>query len=625
MDIERLAVSHIDDLVGRCPNLTSYINASDKIPLTDGHIDVYSAPSKTNADHVGRVDVQVKGRTVKDRKKAAAPYRVRVRDLEAYLNVSGVLYLVVDIRADSRKKKANYALLTPFRVARVLRDTKPGQKTVEIPLKSFPKKPERIEELLRFAVRTRVQNPRQGFDFKLMEQASEITVHGFGKVDATKPMVFNLDADDCAAFVKTEGGMEIPLPGEFHVMPPEYLGERFKCTIRSGDVSFSDPIRRRLDEHTVEFQLSENLRFAFASPESEMTGRLTYSLADCLDARLQDLGFFLACVGTRQLRLDDNIVRILIEAPEDLHELRAHHRYLERLETLLNRFKAPTSLISLADVTEERSNQLGAIYSVVMHGASPGEDQQVMGRIYQPIGRWGLELMAAQPEGHWTILDVFAPGLPFSLAREMETPSGERQVQLVTPYEMLDVRQTARTLNLHLDSIVGAYEAIAQSADVGMLANSSVLRLIHAADIEPERVQEFLDGAERLNNWLIERSGSEPHHIINRAQIHLRRRELTHDEKSILKKLRRESLQSGGSQSAHIELACTILLGEHSNVPEAMEQLTATEREDFMTWPIWNLVEGKNAEGNLKTPKDEPTPELWIKWLDTRGESSHTF
>lgn len=619
MDIERLAVSHIDDLIARCPKLASYINSNDKTPFTDGHIDLYSMPTKTNADHIGRVDVQIKGRTAKDKNQEPAPYRVRVADLQAFLNVSGALYLVVDIHANSRKKKAYYALLNPFRVAAILRGIKPGQKTVTVRLKRFPKKPEKIEDLISLAATTKLQNPQQGFDPKLLDHATAITIHGFGKVDLSKPLTFDLNQDDYAAFIETEGGMRIPLPGEFHIAPQEYLGEPFKCTIASGHVTFENPIRRRLDDETVELHVSDGLRFTPASPSSKKSGGMTLKLTDALDARLKDLGFYLACLDSGEIRLDGNIIQMTVETPDNVGELRAHYRYLQQLETLFNSFNVPISLIRVSDISEERSSQLGAVYSHVVDNKPLGAHCRRQGRIRQPVGHWGLELVTVQQEEHWHIVDVFAPGLPFSLAREGQTPTGKRVVQLVTPYEMLDAHQMAITLNLHLDSIVAAYEVIQHSKDAYTLANHTVLRLIQAADLEPTRSAEFLRAAEQLNDWLIMHCGSEPHHVINRMQLNARRRELTENEQRTLRSLRRSAIQEGNDNAQQIELSCAILLGEQANIDELTDQMAEHELEGFKSWPIWNLnVPETDAEPSTPPDQPHPLPELWMKWIGER-------
>src|SRR5690625_2821434 len=139
MNTEQLAVNHVSTLIALCPHLTPYISVNDKTPFTDGHIDMYSSESKTNDTIIGRVDVQVKGRTIKAARKAPGTYRVRVADLRAYLNFSGVLYLVVNIHEKPHKMKASYALLNPFRIDELLGGIKSGQKSVAIRLKPFPK------------------------------------------------------------------------------------------------------------------------------------------------------------------------------------------------------------------------------------------------------------------------------------------------------------------------------------------------------------------------------------------------------------------------------------------------------------------------------------------------------
>jgi hypothetical protein len=63
LNIEGLAVSAETDILALCPDLHDQITVNDKTPVTDGHIDLYKSGNHSNTNLIGRVFVQVKGRT----------------------------------------------------------------------------------------------------------------------------------------------------------------------------------------------------------------------------------------------------------------------------------------------------------------------------------------------------------------------------------------------------------------------------------------------------------------------------------------------------------------------------------------------------------------------------------
>ena len=101
-------------------------------------------------------------------------------------------------------------------------------------------------------------------------------------------------------------------------------------------------------------------------------------------------------------------------------------------------------------------------------------------------------------------------------------------------------------------------------------------------------------------------------------QIRFRRRELTDAEQKTLRSLRRTSIQKGGKRAAQIELSCTILLAERANTSDATEHLTAEELEDFMKWPIWNLVEERETVAPRNTA-ESAVPQIWLKQIEGVG------
>ena len=83
--IEKIAVSHLNLAIAQCEFLNPGISDNDKTPSFDGYIEIYSKAGHKKSDWIGRCDVQVKGKTVENKKfKGNITYPVEVDDLKNY-------------------------------------------------------------------------------------------------------------------------------------------------------------------------------------------------------------------------------------------------------------------------------------------------------------------------------------------------------------------------------------------------------------------------------------------------------------------------------------------------------------------------------------------------------------
>lgn len=613
---ETRAVSYVNTLVALCPNLAPYIEDGDRTPLTDGFIDIYSSNKKTNATTVGRVDVQVKGRTLKKGKVTPKNYRISVVDLRAHLNLSCVLFLVVNLEENSANAEAWFVILNPFRIERILSRIKPDQKTVAVDLKRFPEEAERIEEIVKLAESMKSQDPTQTVDPEVLERITEFDLRGIGVLDLEKPVFLNVEKDDFMIVAKTEGGLRIPLSGDFEILPGEYLGEPFEATVSSGGVDFTNPVRCRVDEETVEFFLGENLRWVVASRQSSVVSSLTIHLSDVLSDRLRDLEFYVSCIESGELAINGNRVPMGTTDDANAEELRQHLGYLRRLDALLKELGADTALIQLSDIGEMVSIRLGAIYRYLVEGAPLAVDRRDRGRVFQPLGDRGLELLVIEHDGEQRLLDTFASPPQYVMIELGKNPGGERVSWQVTPYEMLSAHDMVRTLNLHLDSIVDHYKALEQSAHAVSLANETVLRLVLAADHDDKRRRELLEGAKHLNEWIISMNGALPLHQVNQLQITARQRELTEEERDSVRTLRRQAIRENGANSLQMELGCALLLGVREDIADVVSQLPSEQMAEFRSWPLWNLAGSKKVE--MPAPSEATVPDLRIRFMESR-------
>lgn len=589
MNVELLAVNKISDLIASCPHLEPYIDMNDRTPFTDGHIHIHSSTERhTNENFIGRVDVQVKGRST-DKKLTA--FRIKRKDLEGYLSLSGVLYFVVSIDKKTRKRTALFALLNPFKINGILRDMKPGQKDVAVPLKKLSNEPTTIENLVNLAHKTQGESLETGWDPRLSEYIEEFTLHTDRPWDMDSPLHLTDSDMDYSLVVKTEGGMTMPVDWDVSILPASYVGERMDWVVRSGEHSFQNPVRRLLSKNSFELELSAGLTFRYTFGEDSRTGSISLTLQDSLGGRHRDIGFLLNCMDQGSFTINGQKVDHAVNHLEGEDDLRAHYRYLDRLHELLSKLRFNGDLLSVTDINEKRGDQLKGLYEVLIEGKELAQDIKETGRIRQPVGPWNIELLCVQgpEEGKWRCLDLFDPNIGQQFAMSIENEPDRYESFLVTPYETLDEDKIPYTVNLNLAGIVDAYAALPATPKTLSLANHMVLRLIKASDVLDARKNEFLEAAAALNEWLLPQEPDQPHHRVNRWQIAARTRNLSAEERRDIRALKRNASRRTATDAPQIEAACAILLGDAEEVEFSLEQLDDAQRQTMLSWPIWSL------------------------------------
>lgn len=132
MDIEKLATSAVEDAISKTDYITPYINSADKQPFWDGYLCAYSDSSKKNEFFIGKVSVQVKGKSCKEFAKNEYKYLVKVTDLKSFNIEGGTIYFVVQIN-ESGDKKIFYNALLPFELNKMLsRAGKKNKMTIKV-------------------------------------------------------------------------------------------------------------------------------------------------------------------------------------------------------------------------------------------------------------------------------------------------------------------------------------------------------------------------------------------------------------------------------------------------------------------------------------------------------------
>lgn len=588
MDVEALAVSKITKIIARCPTLKPFISLNDKTPFTDGHIDLHGGPVPTKANFRGRVGVQVKGRSRRS-KRGLATYSVARTDLLGFQKDGGVLYFVVTINPDTAAGRPYYALLSPFAIQSILENAPADQDQVPVNMTALREDPASVERLVALALKTRAQNVSQGFDPSLFAHATSLTLHTAEGLDFTAPMTLAPGVSDYALVLNTAEGLSIPIPAGLHIIPHDYLERNVDLQVRSGAITYDGAVVRRLDDASFEAMLSEGLAFTLRTGAENPSTSVSLTLVSCLADRLKALEFFIAMLDTQVVEFNGRPSRLEAVEVGEASWLREHLAYLQKIAELFARLDVDMNFIDVDQIDEKLSRQLGILHRALVLNEEIADSSAEPSRALLAVGEWNLMVLVTHGSaaGKWQVVDPFAADTRRQF--RWSTDQDPKDAIPVTAYDALDDEHLPKVLNLRLDSIVGAYEAIADFESTFGLATQKVLDLIVAADAGERRKEEFLIAAESLNSWLAHEQEGNPVHLVNGWQISSRRGPLSAEQRSDVRALKRTIHGNNADNADQIELACAILLQDAEEVDDLSRQMPVDRLEAMRQWPIWKL------------------------------------
>lgn len=604
MDIEVLAVSKISSIMANCPHLKPHIATNDKTPFTDGHVDLYSGTRRRKLDWRGRVPVQVKGRTRQPAQGPSLHHSIDRTDLLAFQKDSGVLYFVVAIDPHTANGTPYYAILSPFKIEWILKMASEDQGKISVLFTELPSDPDKIERIVALTLKRRDENVSLGFDPVLFEHAQSLTVHTISDLNFDAPIMLTPATSDFALVIHTRKGLSVPLGGELHIYPQDYVKRSIDLQVRSGTVTYDGATIRRTGKESFEMKVADNLTFSVQNADGNQTTNVSITLANTLADRLKTLEFYLALLDTEAIEFNGNQSAIKVTESADDAWLRKHVDVLRKLNELFDHLSVDTRLIDLDQIEDTQLRQLKILHRAFVGGNEVTDPSGQTARVVQRVGQWHLMFLMSPgtAPAKWQLVDPFSAdfGQQFRWSAEGD---GVEEAIPVTAYDAVDDELVGTVLNSRLDSIVRAYETITDFPTTYGLANQQTIALISAADRTDARREELLRAAELLNDWLISEQGEEHIHLINRWQILWRRGELSNDERSAIRALKRQLVRDDVENADQLEVACSLLLQDAEEVEELLRQLPDDRLQQMKKWPIWRLRAGQTDGESLdKSP-----------------------
>lgn len=147
--IEKKAVRAIEYCFFSFTRLRAEIEVNDKTASDDGFIEINDDPTGAKRGSGGRVELQVKGRSVDALDENTCSFPVAKTDLQAYLQGSGALYFVVQVEKRSAQTCIFYQSFPPVSCRLLLDSMSDKQVTVSCAFCRFPEDEDAVMRIIR--------------------------------------------------------------------------------------------------------------------------------------------------------------------------------------------------------------------------------------------------------------------------------------------------------------------------------------------------------------------------------------------------------------------------------------------------------------------------------------------
>lgn len=596
-NIELRAVNKVSDRISRCALLTGEIAANDKTPFTDGHIDLYEQSQKTKDCHAGRVYVQVKGKTMADKnikKQTLLTFTVELSALEFYRRHGGCLFFCVLMNALGKKRKVFYVNLLPFKIDKILSRKKADQKTISIKLQPLPKAERDIEKIVALAKAGTQQSGVLGFDPAVMDTAQTFELTMLGPLRNDQPTILDIDHTDFALSMATQGGMTLPIPGSWKVIPASYVPRVVSCEITCGAVKIDQFEAKRTDSTTIELELSSGISVVIKEP-SELRGAvLNFGPGGTLRQQIKDIDFMLEAIRGKPVFTPFGALTREPGGAEDLTVFLNRRAELQHVAELLTSLGLPEDFADSLDLADDSLAELNLLHSALVLGEEIDVKLSEFGRRDFVYGESRILLFVGPGSvpGKARLVNPFDPSKRefFRIGNADVGMIGDDFDRSHSIYEIVSEEIFKSCINLCLHELPRVFESLRGERSGQQKANELMLKLIGAADKsrEPHRTY-LLEGALTLGEWLCSKSGDGVPWQINRWQVQKRLGLLEATDIKEMRVLRAQVVRSEHPQAALREACLAILLDELAELEVVLERITPEELSQLQSWPIWNL------------------------------------
>ena len=587
--IELLAVNAVEDYFTKIERINPMIPLADKEPSWDGFLYLYSDDSMKKETMIGRIPVQLKGKTGEFVESLSYP--INTSDLRNYMREGGCIYFVVLIN-DKQERKIFHRMLIPVELQNMLKG-KEQQKSINVKMKPLEGSDDDVyHSLVDFY---RDMKKQTGSPIKTLS----LKDLGDGNYDTFRFSLSGFDAgkESLESFITRKAICLYVKPMDANASDiPIQEGRCFlkliqdvKQTVSVNGIIFYNSFEKTFEKNKVILGIGHCLKVEFGSQNPiEMSVNIKLEATE-LKAMTQDIRFVLAAIGNKSFNIGD----FQVDIPSDDESqklyvlLKGEYARLQRVEILLERLYVikGLDLSTMQKVDWETMN-------ILMAGILDEKELALNvkeSRLYNiKVGNlMFLLIVCQQKSGKFRIFDYFTP--PSAL--KLISPEGYE----ASKYAVLGVDGYVRYDNIDFSNILPSISALkAKHEYVLDYARYEVFNMLKACgklDDDRKKRTLLLNTSSDIIDWMIEEAKDADEKLAYVCYAYLvkfLKNSLAEEDIATLNGI---LYSDKGDDSLKANVA--LLLKNISAFDVFYSKMTKEEIEDFKKSPFCEIMEGK--------------------------------
>jgi hypothetical protein len=571
-NIEKKGVGWLSSKVADSKILEPFFNENDRTPSWDGSIFVYAGKAKKE-NLKDTIPIQIKSTEVDELHSERISYSLEISDIKNYYKIRGTILFVVEICGIERK--GFIKSLLPSELKTILS---------ELEEKDQQNKSIHLEEL------------DTSNSLQLERKCEHFLIHRALQYSTIEYSLSITDASEIEIpFILDGTQIEEQLLSEEHLLYGKQANETVLRYIQNAKIeSISQSLNRNVVTNSKIYfsQYSETrtprgLFFEFGEMvridiQSTSTANLSYKLTGRLSEQIRVLNFLLDIFNTGEVYIGDGKLEITnIQNKDDLIEkVQKALDFLKDVEALLDYFNIDPNILEISLLGKRDFSIIKFLIDVILHQAKKQTTPFQLGFNGITIGNITLGILVYKntDDLNFSVCNLFCKQNNLKFRASLGTENNfEVSMYVILKHEFLTLLN-----NLNLEVVLNDIKSITYSKGYGGATNLFGLELIKAYDVSKR--SEFIDAAENIFFWLHQMDEDDIINYLNSLQILRRRRSFSKEEKTFLK-----DEQIKNKDNNRILCAINILLENKSDSELCFDLMTAEERDEFISYPIFTL------------------------------------
>lgn len=572
--IEKRSISELKSWIAEHDLLDEYINDNDKEPSWDGYIMVYT-DEDLKAEHIKyKIPVQVKGKCKNELiNRKMITYPVEYRHLQNYYFDGGVVYFVIAISEDAKRKTIFANALTPVKLKELLKsaEKKPNQ-TKNIPLQRLKD----VHELYILLLQYGHDSKRQGTgQCELMRKTIDLSkLRDIDKLEATV-ISANSEKEALKKIFSGEVGLFGHLEKSDIWLPVEYSQQiRFKVrTVRCHDelvkvdgIEFYKRFRIEEDDESIKIIFSDNLYIKL----TDIGYTMNLALNGTVESLRQDVLFMKALLSGHILQLG-KMVEIEIHSDAIGNDFLEGIKITDAFTRACEQFDVRPSK-KMKDYTEQDWKKMQELTNLY-HGYIIPKDGDIAWHMWW----WENKLypfIVYRENNKVRAINIFKDD---KCVTEVKF---EEKKYRVPVFASLNRDIWSKLYDVREQTLIKQIEQSDINMETAPVFISIFIEIMWAYDdIENEK---YYNAAFLIIEKLIELDNDNVAATINRMQLIYRKRELAEEEM--------RKLEAIDDQDYLAKCAANILLDNKRIAKKYLEKMSEEDKNKFKQNPIYNLL-----------------------------------